>query len=79
MKRLAGFVLWLAFGLVILLAACSGPDRDEGVVAVRHGQDVPAYGDILVEGSIGDASNLIPVLATDNASHSSRVSSSTVS
>ena len=29
-----------------------------------------AYGDILVEGSIGDASNLIPVLATDNASHS---------
>jgi peptide/nickel transport system substrate-binding protein len=70
MKRPAGFVLRLAFGLVILLAACSGPDRDEGVVAVRQGQDVPAYGDILVEGSIGDASNLIPVLATDNASHS---------
>ena len=70
MKRPAGFVLWLAFGLVILLAACSGPDRDEGAVAVREGQDVPAYGDILVEGSIGDASNLIPVLATDNASHS---------
>ncbi len=70
MKRPAGFVLWLAFWLVIALAACSGPDRDEGAVAVRQGQDVPAYGDILVEGSIGDASNLIPVLATDNASHS---------
>ena len=70
MKRPAGFVLCLAFGLVILLAACSGPDRDEGAVAVRQGQDVAAYGDILVEGSIGDASNLIPVLATDNASHS---------
>jgi len=70
MKRPAGFVLWLAFGLVVVLAACSGPDRDEGSVDVRHGQDVAAYGDILVEGSIGDASNLIPVLATDNASHS---------
>jgi peptide/nickel transport system substrate-binding protein len=70
MKRSAAKALWLAFGLVIVLAACSGPDRDEGTVAVRHGQDVAAYGDILVEGSIGDASNLIPVLATDNASHS---------
>ncbi len=70
MKRPAGFVLWLAFGLVIVLAACSGPDRDEGTVDVRHGQDVAAYGDILVEGSIGDASNLIPVLATDSTSHS---------
>ncbi|HEX7504570.1 MAG TPA: peptide-binding protein, partial [Syntrophales bacterium] len=35
----------------------------------REGQDVPAYGDILVEGSIGDASNLIPLLASDSASH----------
>jgi peptide/nickel transport system substrate-binding protein len=70
MKRSAAKALRLAFGLVIVLAACSGPDRDEGTVAVRHGQDVAAYGDILVEGSIGDASNLIPVLATDNASHS---------
>jgi peptide/nickel transport system substrate-binding protein len=70
MKRSAAKALWLAFGLVIVLASCSGPDRDEGAVAVRQGQDVAAYGDILVEGSIGDASNLIPVLATDNASHS---------
>ena len=70
MKRSAAKALRLAFGLVIVLAACSGPDRDEGTVDVRHGQDVAAYGDILVEGSIGDASNLIPVLATDNASHS---------
>ncbi len=30
---------------------------------------MPAYGDIMVEGSIGDASNLIPILSTDNASH----------
>lgn len=29
----------------------------------------PAYGDILVRGDIGDASNLIPILASDSASH----------
>jgi peptide/nickel transport system substrate-binding protein len=33
-------------------------------------EDRPAYGDLLIEGSIGDASNLIPMLATDSASHS---------
>ena len=30
----------------------------------------PAYGDILVRGEIGDASNLIPLLASDSSSHS---------
>ncbi|HET6488412.1 MAG TPA: peptide-binding protein [Syntrophales bacterium] len=70
MKRPSAIVLWLAFALIALTASCSGSDRDEGAVAVREGQDVPAYGDILVEGSIGDASNLIPLLATDNSSHS---------
>jgi peptide/nickel transport system substrate-binding protein len=29
----------------------------------------PAYGDLLIQGSIGDASNLIPLLASDSASH----------
>ena len=60
----------LTLGLLVLMTSCSGPERDEEPVAVREGKDVQAYGDILVEGSIGDASNLIPVLATDNASHS---------
>ena len=29
----------------------------------------PAYGDAIIEGSIGDASNLIAMLAADSASH----------
>lgn len=29
----------------------------------------PSYGDIIVEGSIGEPSNLIPILASDSASH----------
>jgi len=70
MKGPIGKALPLVLGLMVLIASCSGSDRDEGDIAVREGQDVPAYGDILVEGSIGDASNLIPLLATDNASHS---------
>jgi peptide/nickel transport system substrate-binding protein len=70
MKRSAVTALWLALALIVLTAACTGSDRDEEAVSVREGQDVPAYGDILVEGSIGDASNLIPLLATDSSSHS---------
>ena len=37
----------------------SAPGQDSG----------PAYGDIFVDGSIGDASTLIPPLASDSASH----------
>jgi len=56
-------------GLLLLIAACAGSDRDEGPAAVREGDGAPATGDILVEGAIGDASNLIPLLASDSASH----------
>lgn len=59
-----------AFLGLLLIVACAGSDQDEGVVAVRGADSVPAHGDILVEGSIGDASNLIPLLASDSASHS---------
>jgi len=33
------------------------------------GKSIPAQGDLLIMGSIGDASNLIPMLASDSASH----------
>lgn len=49
------------------LGGCGRTDRDS--IAKRASDTVPAYGDIMVEGSIGDASNLIPLLASDNASH----------
>ncbi len=36
----------------------------------RSGTDSgPAYGDLMVEGSIGDASNLLPLLSADSTSH----------
>ena len=37
--------------------------------AWSQGTDKPAYGDAIIVGSIGDASNLIPILASDSASH----------
>lgn len=56
--------------LTVTLALCSctngGDTTSEQVVS----EDLsPAYGDALVSGSIGDASVLIPMLASDSASH----------
>ena len=57
--------------LIILLSiavwGCSGREQEK---AVRNTSDTgPDYGDVMVEGSIGDASNLIPILSSDSASH----------
>lgn len=50
-----------------MLTACSAKQESAGS---RHQEEKPpAYGDILVRGDIGDASNLIPLLASDSASH----------
>lgn len=51
---------------VIMFLGCAG-GNDSGPAARED--TGPAYGDIMVEGSIGDASNLIPLLASDSASH----------
>ncbi|QEM68386.1 peptide-binding protein [Geobacter sp. FeAm09] len=51
--------------LLLAVTACTqspAPPRGAGDVK-------PAYGDALVEGTIGDASTLIPLLATDTSSH----------
>jgi len=54
---------------VILLLGCK--DKGESVLSPQGSPDMlePAYGDAIVVGSIGDASNLIPFLASDSASH----------
>lgn len=54
--------------LLLILAACT-PGKDESARTVRKAAP-PAYGDSLVEGTIGEPSTLIPVLASDSASHS---------
>lgn len=54
-------------GIVMIFTACGkGQESKEN----RSLEEKPfAYGDILVRGEIGDASNLIPLLASDSASH----------
>jgi peptide/nickel transport system substrate-binding protein len=54
--------------MIVLLAACGQTPQTDNSVESAGKQ--PAYGDILVRGDIGDASNLIPILASDSPSHS---------
>ena len=65
MKTLQSFIAIVM--AVAALAACSS--SPQGNNAKSPGSKAPAYGDILVRGDIGDASNLIPILASDSASH----------
>ena len=60
-------ILFLLISLALLLAAgCKPPEADR----VFGGPDTgPAYGDLFIDASIGDASTLLPPLASDAASH----------
>ncbi|MBE9545979.1 MAG: peptide-binding protein [Proteobacteria bacterium] len=51
---------------LLAVCGCGGDTKQENAVKADTG---PAYGDIMVTGSIGDASNLIPILSTDSTSH----------
>ena len=56
----------IVLGLLVLLLFSCGKKEEIG----RY-EDLgqPAYGDTLITASIGEASNLIPILSTDSASH----------
>ena len=60
--------------LIALLAACNSTDTPAPIKQkgkAVSGQDAkPAYGDMFISGTIGDASVLLPVLATDASSGS---------
>jgi peptide/nickel transport system substrate-binding protein len=60
-----GIIFWLLV-MVVLAAGCKPPEAER----VYGGPDTgPAYGDLFIDGSIGDASTLMPPLASDAASH----------
>jgi len=67
MKALNTTALIFFFLLHALLWGCG--QTDQGGAARNTTDTGPAYGDIIVEGSIGDASNLIPLLSSDSTSH----------
>jgi len=56
--------------VVSTIVACSPENNKKQIPAVKaSGGASPVSGDVLVESSIGDASNLIPMLASDQTSH----------
>ncbi|OGP86780.1 MAG: peptide-binding protein [Deltaproteobacteria bacterium RBG_19FT_COMBO_43_11] len=64
MRAIRLFVSLLLF--LVLSSACAKEATEEkSPMPVKP----PAYGDIIVRGDIGDASNLIPLLASDSPSH----------
>jgi len=54
--------------MVILLSfiACS---KENNKAPQRAQTNTPSYGDVFMDASLGDASNLIPILASDTSSH----------
>jgi len=54
--------------MLLLLAACGG-GKQEGSGKGAAVSDVPAYGDAIVEGSIGDVSGFLTAVTTDASSH----------
>jgi peptide/nickel transport system substrate-binding protein len=61
------FFLLLPFFLGCGLEKGEGPSSEKGSSLPEKA--TPAFGDLLIQGSIGDASNLIPMLASDSSSH----------
>jgi len=57
------------FILLLLLSGCESKTQRTDRTDLKSGSYEPAYGDILITGSIGEPSILIPMLAGDSASH----------
>jgi len=63
-----GRLMWIVIALLTLAVTACGPEEPRRAPA-GSAAAAPATGDIIVEGSIGDASNLIPLLSSDSTSH----------
>jgi peptide/nickel transport system substrate-binding protein len=61
-------LLPLALALVFLAAGCGGERQEPSPEGTPAEASLPVRGDTIVRGSIADASNLIPIVASDSAS-----------
>lgn len=70
MSFMRRFTLLLVL-IQLVLSGCSEPAKPDSADKAqgKAGLESPAFGDAIVEGTIGEASNLIPVLASDSSSH----------
>lgn len=55
--------------ICLLCVSCSGKEEPVPAHEISRSPGIPANGDALVTGSIGEPSTLIPLLASDSASH----------
>jgi len=67
-SKLISQTIFLCF-FSLLISACSAPETKSESNVNLLVADIPATGDRLVDASIGDASNLIPMIAGDASSH----------
>jgi peptide/nickel transport system substrate-binding protein len=66
--RIIQYIIFVTvIAVTVSLSGCS--EKKQGSTDRNLSDSGPAYGDIIVEGSIGDASNLIPLLSSDSTSH----------
>jgi len=70
MSSIRWSLVLVLFLLPVFVSACEEKTESTAVPAPapRTDLDVPAYGDAIVDGSIGDASTMLPALASDSAS-----------
>ncbi len=54
---------------LLVLCCCDVNEPEHNAHTGNFSAEGPSYGDIMVDGSTGDASNLIPILSSDSASH----------
>lgn len=57
------------FLFLIALSGCKAKAPETSQSDLKNSADGPSYGDALIEGTIGEPSILIPMLASDSASH----------
>ncbi|MDA8414767.1 MAG: peptide-binding protein [Desulfobacteraceae bacterium] len=67
MRMIRGGMVTISLVAACVLAACSSEVRQPPVA--KNVSAFPVTGDAIIEGTIGEASTLIPILATDSASH----------
>jgi peptide/nickel transport system substrate-binding protein len=58
------------FLFFMLLSGCKSKPSGTAQTDIQNNPYEPAYGDTLIEGTIGEPSILLPMLAGDSASHS---------
>ncbi len=65
MKFLYSYILIL---LLIISSGCNKSDKSRQQIPSHNSEEQPAYGDVFIDSSIGDAKLLNPILAGDSAS-----------